>query len=443
MNSIKSKMIMPKISTAKRSVGDKTDNFLLSFIRQLFLIVTLYIYLYNPIFLALGIGSIKLLLITALIYALIKGKVIMHIIMQFKHEAVFTFVIIIYASLTVIRGDLSLLYIPYSHFIWFMECVFLPLVLVIWFRKELAQHDWEKWVVIIGFIAALITLILILHPEWNEFVRTSLISYSLADSSEWWFRGFGIAEGLAGSYGIIQGIILGICLYMLSRHVLYAVPIIPILLSIAFNARTGFIAVAISLLLIIIQRRFSIRLASVVIGVALIIVYILDNEADFIYKNLTTIEWAISSFTQTGDFASGNASEDSVFHFLLKENFFIPQSTVGWLLGDGTLGPYGTKSDNGYSNQLMFGGIFYMLLLLGFFAYMYVRLSKKNSKGFYPAFFLIVLLIVNIKYNCLFVPDGVFRLFSFYYVLSITRQSKFFKIIPHAFHLHSTKRLNI
>jgi hypothetical protein len=282
------------------------------------------------------------------------------------------------------------------------------------------------WVVITGFIASVITILLILYPELNDFVRSSLISYSLHGVEQFWFRGFGIAEGLAGSYGVIQGIILGICLWLVSRHPLYAVPIIPLLISIAFNARTGFVAVLISLVLLIAQRRLSIRLTAVVIGVVLLVGYVLQSEMDFIANNLKAIEWAISSFTETVDFVSRNAADSNTVD-ILKNRIFYPTSAMGLLFGEGVWEFHGMKSDVGYSNQLMFGGIVYLLLLLSFLAYMYIRISRQKVEGFYPAFFVLVLLIVNIKWNYLFVPNGIFRLFGLYYVLVMTN---FYAVVP-------------
>ena len=396
-------------------------NRIYSMFRLLLLVTILYLFLYNPIFLALGIGCIKPLLAIAVIYAFINNRVF-KLLVQFKYEAIFTFIIIIYTLFTILRSNnLGVLLLPYQHFIWFLESIFLSVVIVIWFRKEFEQHGWEKLVVITGFIASLISLVLILNPGWNEFVRTSLISDSLVEDYKSWFRGFGIAEGLSGSYGVIQGIIVGISLYTMRCHVLYVVPVLPLLISIAFNARTGFVAVIYSFMLLIAQRRYNRRLVATVLVISLIIGYVLNSEVEYIHYDINTIKWAMSSFDQTGDFLSGSSDGKTVFDTLFGEYFFYPDSAMGLLLGDVIIPFHDAKhSDVGYINEVMFGGIVYLLLLLSFLAYMHIRLSKKSTDKFYPIFFLVVLLIFNIKTTCLFIPNGVFRLFVLYYVLIIT-----------------------
>lgn len=396
---------------------------LLRNIQKILLVLFLYIYLYNPIFLFLGIGSIKPLLIIAILYAIIDKRVF-NLLLQFKYEVIFTFILIIYTLLATLRGDMEIIMVPYQHFIWFMESIFLPVVFVIWFRAVFSRYNWEKWIVIAGFIASLISLTLILNPEWNEFVRSSLLDVSLSDDDMSWFRGFGLAEGLAGSYGVIQGIILGMCLYMVRRHAMYVVPVLPLLISIAFNARTGFAAVIIALILLIAARRLSIQLVAAVFGIALIIVCILNSESEFIYNNYKTLEWVMTSFIQTGDFLSGNSTGNTTLDTLLIRSIFYPENAMGLLFGEGII-PYFhlNHSDVGYINELMFGGIVYLLLLLSFLAYMYMRVCKKNVIKFYSLFFVFTLLIFNVKSTCLFIPGGVFRLFSLYYVLIITNRS--------------------
>ena len=107
-------------------------------------------------------------------------------------------------------------------------------------------------------------------------------------------RGFGFAEGLHGSYAMTQGLIFGICLRLIKEKWWYCLLILPIFISIAFNARTGLIAIPISLLILFLTYNFSYR-----ITIFFIVLFLLFYNLDFssiyfdndIYKYEVTFDW--------------------------------------------------------------------------------------------------------------------------------------------------------
>jgi len=393
------------------------------------LVLALYVFLYNPIFIAIGIGSIKILLLACLAYAAFNPKVVL-LLRRFRNEAFFTVCLIIYAAFAAARSPDTVSHEAYLHAVWFLESIVIPITLVHGFRRVLARYDWEMVIVLTGSVAAVITLVLISMPDWNQFVRTRLIAQSL-DPEEWWFRGFAIAEGASFSYGIIQGLVVGICLWCVKRSKLYALPVLPLLISILFNARTGLVVVLISMLLLLASRRVSLRLVwmltlTVSAGIAV------DRAVGFTERNAGTIGWVTSAFNDTKRLVSGDRSSDT-YSQLFGEMLVVPSTLGGVLLGErASPGAAAIQqvSDIGYVNELFFGGTLYIGILLGCLAYMYARVRRRSGHCYYPLLFVATLLLANVKWVSLFVPSGFFRLFCLFYVYTLLSQKRRLAVTP-------------
>ena len=162
--------------------------------KLILLILSLYIYLYNPIFQFLGFGSIKVLLFLSIVLFFFKGSIAF--ISLFKDEIVLTFLISLYVSLTVLWGESSGLVVAYTHIIWFLESFLIPFFLILHFKDFFEKYSWEKIIITVGLVASFITLYLILNFELNVFIRDSIIVDTLDSVSgdDLVFRGFSIAE---------------------------------------------------------------------------------------------------------------------------------------------------------------------------------------------------------------------------------------------------------
>jgi hypothetical protein len=101
--------------------------------------------------------------------------------------------------------------------------------------------------------------------------------------------------------------------------------------------------------------------------------------------------------------------------------FFFPKNTNEFLFGTGEDIFLNIKrsSDVGYVLQIFKGGIFYLIILLFFLILMYRRVRRIDHDKFLPIFFILVILIANIKGDSLFLSGGFFRLFTLYYVYEI------------------------
>ena len=106
---------------------------------------------------------------------------------------------------------------------------------------------------------------------------------------------------------------------------------------------------------------------------------------------------------------------------LFGQMFVFPETLSQWVFGRGfnlfrnEMGV--DASDVGFIQQLNYGGVFFVLIILLFVGYAFIRLIKSNNKLF-GFFFLVVFLILNIKCSYVF-NSGAFRIMMFLYYIFI------------------------
>lgn len=378
-------------------------------LKYFILFVCLYIYLYNPIFQVLGFGLIKVLLIVSIFY-FFYNKTARNYLLNFKSEFLFLLLIISYIIPFVFMGDGTAKVVPYQHFIWLLESFLIPVFFIFAFNSIFTSLNYIKIFVVIGFVASLITIYLLINPSVNIWVRSSLIIDTLdITHTDLDFRGFSLAEGSSFDYGIMQGIILSLCLLNLRKSLLYAIPILPLFISILFNARIGFSVVIITLILMFFNKRLNFK---AIVGAALVslVSFQIYNSSSFVSQNDSGLEWGLSFFEDTFDFIKGDSS-GSNYDILSDDMLFFPTNAINLIFGEGrnVFGLDYGGSDIGYVNQIFTGGILYLILLLLFQYYLYKKYKfYSNDKMFFAIIFL-TLLVVNIKGNAFFISVGFSR----------------------------------
>ena len=212
---------------------------------------------------------------------------------------------------------------------------------------------------------------------------------------------------------------LSICLISIRKSYLYAIPIIPFFISILFNARIGFSVLIIAMVLLLIYKRLKIKYL-VISAITVFLGIVFYNNSSFVSENATSMEWGLAFFDDTFALLSGGDASDTNYEVLSKRMFFLPENFVNIIFGEGRIvfGNEYQDSDIGYVNQIFAGGIIYLLIMLSFLLYMYKNNVRMTHDKFLPLLFVTVLVVVNIKGNAFFVPNGFFRLFTLYYVYS-------------------------
>lgn len=395
----------------------KENNITLKLIlKSILLFFSLYIYIYNPIFKFLDFGSVKILLGISFIYLIFSSKLRIFLT-KFEKEILFTLALIFYSLLIEAFIGPAGIGMMYRHFIWFLEGFLIPFFLILFFKDIFFKYGYIRLVIIVGFIASLITLYLILNPNVNLFIRNEVIIDSLDSFTDTWtFRGFTIAENSSYSYSVVQGVILGFCLFKLKNNLLYLFPILTLFISIIFNARIGISVIIIALFLFLIYKQIELKKILILL-IILIGLFTFIDLSSFIEENIQSVEWGLDFFTQTRDFLSGKRNENT-YGTLFGDMIFFPENSVDFMFGTGINIFHNVKksSDVGFIIQIFEGGLVYIFLMLFFLFLMYKRILKVEKITLFPIFLITVILIANIKGNALFVSTGFFRLFTLYYV---------------------------
>jgi hypothetical protein len=375
--------------------------------------------MYNPIFQALGFGLTKVLLLVSVLY-LMYNKTARNFLFYFKSEFIITILIIIYILPFVFFGNGTATVLPYQHFIWLLESFIIPLFFVFGFKSIFKEDSYVKVFIAVGFVASLITIYLLINPAVNIWVRSSLIIDSLdIIDSDFDFRGFSLSEGSSFDYGIMQGIILSMCLLNLRKSFLYAIPILPLFISILFNARIGFSVVIITLVLMLIHKRINFR---AILGTTIVcfVAFQIYNTSSLVSVNNSGLEWGLSFFEDTFNFLKGDSS-DSNYGVLSDDMLIFPSNVLSLLFGEGRslFGLDNGGSDIGYVNQIFAGGIVYLSILFSFQFYLFKKYNYCiEDKLFFTILFL-TLLVVNIKGNAFFVSVGFTRFIILYLIISL------------------------
>jgi len=387
--------------------------------KLIILITLVYIYLYNPIFQLLGFGVIKILLIISFLYIIFSGF-LPRFLKLFEKEVIFILLLMSYSIAIVLVGE-NTFSIPYVHFIWFLECFFIPTFLIFIFKNTFNRLSWESIIVYVGFFASLITLFLILNPSVNIYIRNFIIIDSLdfVSKDNWDFRGFTIAESSSFGYGIIQGLILAICVFSIKYNSKFFIPILFLFISIIFNSRIGIAPVVISIILIIVNGQVSLK-SVFIISISILIGYNIFLYSSFTDQNETSLMWGLSIFNDAYDLIQGKES-NAGYNVLFTEMLFFPSDFSGLFFGNGQkiFASNIRQSDVGYIIQIFRGGLVYLSIMMFFLFFLFRRCFKINQNKLLPILFFLTMIVVNIKGDALFNPSGFFRLFAFYYVYSV------------------------
>lgn len=387
----------------------------------IFFCILLYLFLHNPILNIFGVGLIKLLYIIAPIFFLFNINTVTAF-KKYKTEFFCYSLLILYILLRVIVGaESSMLR---TIIVATIECLILPIFIVQVYIKYLSKYDFYRIILIVGSIGAVISTLAFFNTDINYMLR----SIQQFDDSLLFleYRGFGLSEGLTSSYSAVQAVILyiGINQFNNNKWFLLIIPIM--IISIAFNARTGILISIIALILFLLKNK---RIKSFIYLLLLFgLLFLVFNLVDFENLNTGAFNWVLEFFYEINDFFMGTElAAYSTADILFKRMIVVPDNIYEWFVGRGEtmFGVLG-GTDIGYLQKINYGG----LMLLALYALLIVQMSKKLLKydaTYFLLFFLSVLLISEIKGN--FIPNsGGFRLMFLLYVFIIeAKDSEYFK----------------
>lgn len=383
--------------------------------------IFIYLYIHNPIFSFLGgIGSVKLLYPVAILFFIFKFRSCIYAFKIFSSEFQILSLLILFCIFrTLIGGDTVILY---QHIIMFVEVFFIGLFLII-YGANIRQYNIIYKLVLIACFASLISSVCFAVPAVGDFVRNDLLLINDSYLSTAVFRGFGISDALTSSYGFIQGFSFALSLLFVSKNK-WLILFYPLfLISIIFNARTGFVIAVLGMMIYLLFNR-RIKTLLLLIGLVgfifLLIQYLLLN-IDVAQGSLL---FALDFFQQMSDVSDGGMASSKTMN-ILGDMVVWPQNLWEWILGIGeSLFRHATlpNSDIGFVIQLNYGGLSYCLIWLFLFVFMYKRLKNNGISNLYLILFLMFIMVTNTKGNLLWNADGFRFLMLVYYTLIFNKR---------------------
>lgn len=394
-------------------------------IKTLFILMGLYIYLFNPIFaFTNGIGSIKFLYLFFFVYFLRNSVEITRDITVFKKELFFFMMLLIYTLFRFLIGG-ELVFV-WNHFSALFEHYLIPLMFVTLLRNNgiLSESKLVKTLVVIGSVASIISVLCMTIPSFGYYIKFVLLrASSEIKGFDITRRGFGLATELYYGYGIVLAVILSYGVYYISRYKWFIALLPVILVAILINVRTGFV---LALILIVVQSIASHRIRQIlfilITGYLFVLAtpYVLSiiNIPDETLGFIQELFEEVNSVSKTHELDSSNT-----FDTLTNTMVILPNGVEEWLWGKGRsifLDDF-NNSDIGFILQLNYGGVIFMMILFAFWLRIISNMRHHKVDKVFIYTWLIVLLISNFKGN--YIYSSSYRLMLLVYYFKILESS--------------------
>lgn len=388
------------------------------FIEYIVFIGFLYLFLFNPpysIFRGLfGVGNF--IVLASIVFAIAKPRHIRSFISHFKKEYSLLVILFIYVLFrTIVGGERTYLT---RHFLGICN-FFLVIPMILYYAKSIGLKSEEqiiKSVLVVGTVAAFVSIICLVTPSLNEYVRNNLLRLEADDYLALnTYRGFGYANMLTSDYGFVLGLIAGYgSMYLKDNKFFYFC--IPLLLFAAIiNARTGaLLAIIIISLSVFVKKRLGYGLA--IIAPAVLLVSYYDVLFDLIGVDARTVEFSLSLFKEAQDVIQGNVEGSYAANELFNNMIVFPPSILEWVVGRGysiVKGGSAGYSDVGWILQLNYGGLIYITILYLFFLTM-IRRLRIHKKRTCMWTMIMYILLINTKSSIFPGYSSFYLLFMFY-----------------------------
>lgn len=377
-------------------------------------IILLYVYIHNPILLALGErGAIKLIY-PILLYFLVKWWGEFKRFFSREHNLfIAASVYIVLRSL--MQAETETLYISIVQYIEqiLMAGIF-ALALV---KNGITYTEFIRSLLILCAIGSMISTACVVSPELNNYIKFSLVSTPVGSFLyENPFRGFGISEALTYSYGIVQGFILAVGLLYIKENkwLLLFVPFI--LLSIMVNARTGLVVAALGLVFYTLSNKAMPVLLSIAVTLGLLI-YLLPILGG--YLDSETVKWIDDFFKEFTVMFKEGEMEGTTAGTLSDTTNKWPPSILSWIIGRGyylfLARPGMPHFDGGFFLHLNHGGLVYMFIWFKLLYYMSKRMKICVCNRYLILLMIATFFVAHFKGDFLSNTGGIRLFFLFYF----------------------------
>lgn len=397
-------------------------------LRYFFIIVLLYLYLFQPPLISKYI-FITFEITIILFYALfINRNFIQKFVTLFPKESIIITSILSFCLLRDLMAGEEVY--SFRMFAWsFQSFIFGFFIIYLtnnYNRKRNKHVDLFHLFYWTAFIASVITLLLLINPGFDTFYRSFQIEdFDRYDSFEIRYRAYGISENLTFTYSYVLGFFGGYTLFVLRKNFLLTIPFFLFLLSVMLNARIGFFAILLCLFyLVFYLKDIKPIFISGIAGLAIILI-LSFYFSDIIELLTLNKDWVLEFFYEISDFVFGtnfSMTASGTVNTLTTNFIILPDNFFQWILGRGEslFLKHGMNSDIGFILQLNYGGLIYLILLMSLMTVLFYRLYQNLGLGhWFFIFFFFSFFILNTKgFIFAATPGGrLFFLFYLYFIL--------------------------
>jgi len=402
---------------------------------HIYIIILLYIYFHDPFYIPnigglLGRGASQLSMIILYIcsvwFLCFRNTAFKKFTKIFPIEITFLIVLLCCSIIGLFTGGQWLMFSNHLKIIltnYIIPSFFLYIFYVNNINKEFM---FIRVLLMVACVGAIGTLICMLNPSINEIYKMTILKLDTDNFLLEGFRGFGFSTALTSGYGYTQGALVALGVYYRKENKWFYLFIPFVFMSAIFNARTGAIIAVFGIILCFVKQRVSIGSFVLFIIFSIIILNIQSVIEQFINRiglDANASKWIGAFFSEIEDTKVGGLASSATGSALFDNMILWPENALSWILGCGQdifkVGFHsGGHSDVGYIRQLNYGGLIYISILYSYVFYMIKRLFQ-HKHSFFAWFFLISVLILNIKSSFLWYQGGVFGLYLliYYYLI--------------------------
>ena len=364
-------------------------------------VIILYLFINNP-FLSIFNGYSSLYVLLPLLLLLgtktTQSFFKIHKLLVFSYSAILLFSII----RTFMGGEV---YYLERIVIQYISSLLMSAVIISWFYKyDIPYFKITIWMIL---LAVSLSILCYTIPSFNQYIKYDFLVVRNEVVASKFYRGFGVSDALTSAYGYVLATFFAYGLYKgYGSHKWFWFLSPFIAFSILINARTAILPMIASILLYFIINHKNTKFSYYIyLFVGLVLLFNLINRSE------TTSGWINEFYLQMKDIITGSEEAEFDTYGTLVNSIILPETPQQWLYGRGRSFFFHdtiVRSDVGFVNQLCYGGIIYIILILITFLCLIIKV--KNFYFF--TFCIIVMLVGNIKGNYLETSDG-YRFLTF------------------------------
>ena len=382
---------------------------------NIFLIVFLYLYIYNPVFAWPGFGFVAIISVIAILYCITRPHTTLNYVKYYKAEFFLSVIITLYIFfITLLNNQNKDLTMQMCS--WALLSFATPVFIIEAILSKVKSLSFFNLIINTGVIAAIISFLCMVFPMFNEFIRSIQSDVESKGFDFEVFRYYGLANNLTSAYGYVQGTLAALCILVWDTKKRYYLFFVLLTISAAINARTGLFPVIIALIYKFMSTLKSFKLKKVIQFVLIIICTFVLIKI-FIYAFPNNTKFILDFFEQLENILI-TKEEESAYERML----FFPKETNVLIFGAGKdviINYIGDSSDIGYVRQIFIGGLVFAISLIIYEYILYRKMWNRSDKFFFPVLLFTSALIFNYKGSPFYLGNAFTRLVYLYYFVLV------------------------